>query len=80
MAPDLRLIGVCSVEREAVNDKFRERGQEKIDPILNWSEEHPEFGTDFVEHMSDLLDEGKDLTVSQSLALTNIIEKWRIEE
>lgn len=51
---------------------------EKIDAILDWAEEHPEFDTDFVESLASQLEDKGELSENQEDALDNIIEKWHI--
>lgn len=52
---------------------------EKIEMILAWAEDHPEFDTNFVEDMEDKLDEHGSLTERQSESLDHIISRWKIE-
>lgn len=53
--------------------------EEKIDMILEWADEHPEFDAEFVEDLQDKFETYGRLTENQEAALDNIIEKWGIE-
>jgi len=52
----------------------------KIEMILEWAEEHPEFDTSFVESLKSWYDRGVELSERQEEALDNIIEKFDIED
>ncbi len=53
---------------------------EKILTIQNFASEHPEFNTDFVDSLAIQFGDNGDLSDKQILCLTNIIEKWRMDE
>lgn len=53
--------------------------EEKIELILNWAEDHPEFDSTFVEDVSETYEEKGVLTDRQSEALDNIIAEFHIE-
>jgi hypothetical protein len=53
--------------------------EEKIEMILAWSEDHPEFDRNFVEDMEEKLDQFGSLTERQSESLDHIIARWKIE-
>lgn len=62
-----------------LRDSMRERDEERIDEILAWAEEHPEFDTTFVERMKAIVNGDRGgLTAAQSMAILNIYEKWNI--
>ncbi len=52
--------------------------EEKIDLILRWSIDNPDFNTLFIEDLKEKYDEYGDLTEFQENAIDNIIIKWRI--
>lgn len=53
--------------------------EEKIEMVLEWAEDHPKFDTSFVESLREALEQYDELTPSQSHALNNIIERFRIK-
>lgn len=52
----------------------------KIEMVLLWAQDHPNFNTDFILNLKDAVHEYGDLTYAQSEALDNIIEKFRAEK
>ena len=52
---------------------------EKVEAILEWASERPDFDTDFIDSLYERLEKGFSLTDGQETALENIIEKWGIE-
>lgn len=52
--------------------------REKIDLVLDWADDHPEFDASFVESLEVYLDNRPELTQTQREALDNIIARWRI--
>lgn len=53
---------------------------EKVDLVLDWSDDHPEFDLTFTSSVREQLDAGKQLSVGQIDSLDNIIAKWHIGE
>lgn len=54
--------------------------QEKINQILDWASEHPEFDSEYVERLNETFEARGTLSPRQEEALDNIIEKWHIGE
>ncbi len=52
--------------------------EDRIYRILKWAEDHPNFDTEFVENMADVLSEYGELTEAQEEALDNIIQGFQI--
>lgn len=52
--------------------------EEMIYIIQHWAKDNLHFETDFVDQMEEKLAEYGSLTMGQSGALTNIIERYRI--
>lgn len=53
--------------------------ESKIQAIREYAEDHPKFDTDFLDSVEAALAKYGRLTESQSRALDNIIEGYRIE-
>lgn len=53
--------------------------EEKIDLVLKWAENVPEFDITFIESLKDYYDQHSELTFAQSEALDRIIKKWNID-
>ena len=51
---------------------------ERIEMVLDWAEDHPDFDTTFVENLKVWLSTRDRLTDGQSAALDRIIEGYRI--
>lgn len=55
--------------------------QEKINQILDWASEHPEFDVEYVERLNEAFENRGTLSPHQEEALDNIIiEKWGIND
>ncbi len=52
--------------------------EEKIEAILLWAEDNPDFDASYVESLDIWLDDHDGLTEAQEQGLDNIIVKWRI--
>lgn len=53
--------------------------KEKIEAILHWAQDHPKFDPGYVANLREKLEEHGQLTYGQSLALDNIIHKFRVK-
>lgn len=54
--------------------------EEKIEMVLEWAEDHPNFDTTFIESLQEALQQYDELTPAQSRGLDNIIYRFRIQE
>ena len=54
--------------------------EERIETVLNWAADHPDFDLEFVESLKKQLEDRGSFSDKQEEALDNIIEKWRIDE
>lgn len=52
---------------------------EKLELILDWADDNPDFDTAFVEELYDCHEHRGHLTDRQEEALDNIIEKFKIQ-
>ncbi len=53
--------------------------QKKIDTILEWALDNPEFETGFIDRINEVFQERGVITPRQEEAIDNILEKWDIE-
>lgn len=53
--------------------------EEKIEMVLEWAEDHPNFDTTFIESLQEALQQYDELTPAQSKGLDNIIYRFRIK-
>ncbi len=53
--------------------------EDKLDSVMNWADENPQFEPSFIESLAIQFQENGDLSDKQVLALDNIIDKWGIE-
>jgi hypothetical protein len=51
--------------------------KDKLEVVLDWSNEHPEFNTKFIESLAN---QSFNLTINQEYSLCNIIRKWKIDK
>jgi hypothetical protein len=53
--------------------------EEKLEAVLEWASEHPDFDARFVQDLYDKVQRGHSLSTGQIDALDNIIDGWRID-
>lgn len=51
----------------------------KLEAIMTWAEDKPDFDTSFVESMQERYESTRGLTSNMEQAIDNIIDQWRIE-
>jgi hypothetical protein len=61
-----------------VSDRFK-MIEAKIELVLDWAEQHPEFDVEFVTSLEVQFEDRGDLSNKQVEALDNIIAKWEID-
>lgn len=54
--------------------------EEKIELILTWADDNPNFDTAFVESLKESFEKWGRLSEKQIWALDHIIEEWGIDE
>lgn len=77
--PDKKVSAADDAFQALNRIKKKVKQDDRIDLILSWADEHPDFDTAFVDSMAEKLETYGELTEAQSDALDNIIERWRIE-